>query len=262
MAFRLANNIDSSLNLWSHIGGADSHLSRAPLMKFGLLRTSNEECPFVWSFHHALLDGWSAYLVLKEVLAFYEALCEGDELSLSVPRPYSDYVAWLKVQDLQAAETFWTLNLEGFGSPTPLPLQHQRNSAKVNQETEVMWLSRPLSRQFRQLGARNRVTPSTAIYGLWGLVLSRYSDEKEVVFGTTISGRADNLPGVESMGFSINTIPIRVSVYSDNRLCDWLENLQLDLAIAQQQYGYVSLVDAKEPSQVSPMYLCLKSGSY
>ena len=225
--------------------------SRAPLMKLALLRTSEEESLFVWSFHHVLLDGWSAYLALKEVIAFYEAFHDGKDLTLAEPRPYRDYIVWLQAQDLRAAEAFWKYSLERFESPTTLPLECQRNSENSEQKVEVVWLSRTISQRLRSFGIRNQVTSSTTIQGLWGLLLSRYSGEKDVLFGATVSGRPVTLPGAESMvGLFINTIPVRVRVSHDRRLRDWLVNLQTDQAAAQQ-YSYAPLVNVRSWSEVS-----------
>src|SRR5207248_513938 len=95
-------------------------LGRAPLIRLDLFRRSGEEYVFVLSNHHLLMDGWSLSIVLKEVFALYDADCEGQALSLKEPRPFRDYVAWLRQQDQDEAEAFWRGALEGFTSPTPL----------------------------------------------------------------------------------------------------------------------------------------------
>ena len=44
-------------------------LSRAPLLRFHLIRLADNSTQFIWSFHHMLLDGWAIALILKEVFA-------------------------------------------------------------------------------------------------------------------------------------------------------------------------------------------------
>ncbi|RKP35817.1 hypothetical protein BJ085DRAFT_35489 [Dimargaris cristalligena] len=57
------------------------------------------------------------------------------------------------------------------------------------------------------------ITPYTLIKAAWSLLLSRYTDQSDVVFGNTVSGRALPLPGIESLlGCFINTVPFRVSL--------------------------------------------------
>jgi len=73
--------------------------SRPPLMRFALIRLGEAEWQFVWTFHHMLLDGWSASLVLHEAIARYAALARGRELKLPVARPYREFIARLARQD-------------------------------------------------------------------------------------------------------------------------------------------------------------------
>ena len=95
-------------------------LSRAPLMRWALIQVADQAYRFVWSFHHALLDGWSMHLLLKEVLAVYEGALRGRPVQLHPSLPYRSYVSWLRQQDMGEAETFWRRTLEGVNSPTPL----------------------------------------------------------------------------------------------------------------------------------------------
>src|SRR5262249_403753 len=50
-------------------------LSKAPLMRWTLIRIGQDAFHFIWSYHHILLDGWSIWLLLKELFAFYDAFC-------------------------------------------------------------------------------------------------------------------------------------------------------------------------------------------
>jgi NRPS condensation-like uncharacterized protein len=75
-------------------------LSEAPLIRLTLFRCAEADYRLIWTFHHILLDGRSFPLLLKEVFAFYEAFCQGQDLQLERPRPYGDYIEWLQEQDL------------------------------------------------------------------------------------------------------------------------------------------------------------------
>ncbi|MBY8854202.1 hypothetical protein K7G98_40585, partial [Saccharothrix sp. MB29] len=57
------------------------------------------------------------------------------------------------------------------------------------------------------------LTVNTLVQGAWALTLARTAGQREVVFGSTVSGRPAELPGVESIvGMFINTVPTRVVV--------------------------------------------------
>ena len=81
-------------------------LSRPPLMRWELIRLGEEEFKFVWSFHHAVLDGWSMQLVVQEVLGISEAGGNGAAASLPSPLPFRQFVAWARRQDEEGAASF------------------------------------------------------------------------------------------------------------------------------------------------------------
>ncbi len=74
-------------------------LTQAPLMRLALFRLSESDYQLIWTFLHALLDGRCFPLLLKEVFAFYDAFCQGEDLQLQQPPSYRDYIQWLHQQD-------------------------------------------------------------------------------------------------------------------------------------------------------------------
>src|SRR3990170_6614604 len=68
------------------------HLNEAPLMRLALFRLSQADYRLIWTSHHALLDGRSRLLVLKDLFALYEAFCKGRNLRLKRPPPYRRYI--------------------------------------------------------------------------------------------------------------------------------------------------------------------------
>ncbi|HVR96600.1 MAG TPA: condensation domain-containing protein, partial [Thermoanaerobaculia bacterium] len=91
-----------------------------PLLRLTLIRFGEESYRFIWSFHHLIMDGWSMGLVLQEFIALYKAFSRHRHIQLPASRPFRDYVAWLKRQDLRKAEVFWRGALRGVTGPTPL----------------------------------------------------------------------------------------------------------------------------------------------
>ena len=49
-------------------------LDEAPQMRLAVIRLTDDDTRFVWTFHHILLDGWSGARVVREVLAHYSEL--------------------------------------------------------------------------------------------------------------------------------------------------------------------------------------------
>ncbi len=230
-------------------------LARPPLLRLTLCRMADSpdsRYQLVWSFHHLLFDGWSMPLVLQEVFAFYAAARRGESLDLPRPRPYRDFILWLKRQDLAAAEAFWRQALAGFTAPTPLVLGASPADAPEGDGMGRVYLPvrGALFAGLQELGRRRRLTLSTLVQGAWALLLARSSGEEDVVFGVTSAGRPADLPGSGQMiGVFINTLPARVRVPLDEPLLPWLQELQL-AELRMREHEHSPLVRIQEWSDV------------
>ncbi|RUT04339.1 hypothetical protein DSM106972_045670 [Dulcicalothrix desertica PCC 7102] len=228
-------------------------ISKAPLMRFTLIRLQETTYHFIWSHHHLLLDGWSVPLLLKEVIAYYKSFCQGENLYLEKPRPYRDYIEWLQQQNVTQAEVFWRSILKGFTTPTSLRknLVSQRLSIQEKSYCEQeRKLSVSSTVALQTLVHQHQVTLNTFIQGAVALLLSRYSGEEDVVFGATVSGRPPTLVKAESMvGLFINTLPVRIKVNPKGSVVPWLRSLQTQ-QVQAREYEYTPLVEIQGWSEV------------
>src|SRR3954469_1084692 len=232
-------------------GGFD--LRKAPLLRLALIQVADDAWRFVWSRHHILLDGWSTPLVFQDLFAAYGALLRGEEPRLPWRRPFRDYIAWLKGQDMARAEAFWRESLAGFTAPTPLGAERGDAAAPGDADSyaeRTALLPEAVTAALQELTRRHRVTLNNLVQAAWALLLSRYSGEPDVVFGVTLSGRPPALPGVESMlGLFMNTLPLRARIPESGSLLDLaaeLRNHQADL----HQFEFTPLVQVQGWSDV------------
>ncbi|ANZ40481.1 hypothetical protein BBK82_35180 [Lentzea guizhouensis] len=227
-------------------------LRRAPLMRIDLARLSDDEVLLVWTFHHVLLDGWSLAQVFAEVCEQYRALTAGSAPEVVSRRPFRDYLRWLDAQDRSEAERHWRAVLADFSAPTALPYDRlpARDHATESSTAVPVALTAEQTDRLRRTARRHGLTVNTVVQGAWALLLSRYSGESDVVFGTTVSGRPGELPGVEQMiGLFINTVPARVSVRADADVATWLGEVQA-AQTESRRFDFVSLAELRSWSGV------------
>jgi non-ribosomal peptide synthetase component F len=189
-------------------------------------------------------------LLLEQVFELYNALSTGKDVQLPYSRPFHDYIQWLHRQSLQSAEVFWRRILGGFTSPIELGAERDRKPTRdVLYNEEPVHFSSKRAKSLQNLLRQNHLTLNTVMQGAWAILLSRYSGKSDVVFGTVVSGRAIDLPGIEKMvGMFINTLPIRVTV-EYGIVVDWLRELQV-LNFQVSQYQFVPLVNVHGYSEV------------
>ncbi|WP_442937688.1 non-ribosomal peptide synthase/polyketide synthase [Nostoc sp.] len=227
-------------------------VSQAPLMRLHLIQLDGNTYQFVWCHHHLLLDGWSSPLVFQDLLEFYQAISQGKNLSNIGTVSYRNYIAWLQQQNRDLAKEFWRQKLQGFTTPTPLtvdkPLSmREKHSGYSEQQID---LTVPATAAVMSFVRQHKLTMSNLVQATWGLLLSRYSQETDVVFGATVSGRPPELVGVESIvGLFINTLPVRVQISEQTELLGLLKDLQAQ-QIESEQFSYSSLVEIQGLSDV------------
>lgn len=227
------------------------NLSEAPLLRLTLFILGSAGFRLVWTFHHALMDGRSCPIVLREVFGRYDSFCRGENLNLPEPRPYQEHVNWLCQRNDGQAELFWREKLKGFVAPTPLvrsAAAREADSSCRHAAREIA-LSASVTNSLQSLAGKNKLTLNTMVQAAWALLLSRYSGEKDVIFGATRSCRHSGVDGAESMvGLFINTLPLRLEVQPEMALLPWLKYVR-SCWVALRNYEHTPLVKIQSWSE-------------
>ncbi|HLO94987.1 MAG TPA: condensation domain-containing protein, partial [Burkholderiaceae bacterium] len=201
---------------------------RPPLMRLHLIRQGTRQTRFLWTYHHAILDGWSMPIVLSEVFEHYAGRGAG------LPRPardYRHYLAWLRQQDAPAALDFWKAQLAGYRQalrwapslrPEDADAEAPRRLGHWQGRMPASWVE-----QAQQLCRGSRLTLNTLCQAAWALLLALHGGQDDLCYGMVVSGRNPALAGVERMvGLFINTLPMRVRLDPQAAVLDWLQGLQ------------------------------------
>lgn len=209
-------------------------LTEKPLTRVRLFRKTEEATQVVWSFHHAILDGWSMEIVRREVAAIYERLRRKEDLGLDDPPQFHAYIEWLQGQDQREAETYWRRMLEGFASPVTLgfeqALRNWPNEGWAD-STACTLIPPDVGSGLTDAARRAGVTLNSFVEAVWALLLSRYSGREDVVFGRTTAGRSASIPRIdEIVGPFMNVVPVRVEVDPDVGLATWAARVQRETA--------------------------------
>ncbi|WP_231421250.1 non-ribosomal peptide synthetase [Pseudomonas sp. Leaf59] len=225
----------------------------APLTHLRVFQLDERRFAVVRSFHHILTDAWCFGLLMEDLLAIYQAVVHQEPLARPRFRSFRGYMSWLERQDMAAAHAFWQADLAGFSEPTPLHLDSAL--ARAEQAPEAVGdldqtLSISQTQRLQQLCQHYQLTPNTWIQGAWALLLSRYSGNRDVLFGVTVAGRPTELAGVEEMvGLFINSLPLRLDVDPEAPVAGWLQAL-LSHNARLREHESASLVDIQRSSGV------------
>ncbi|MFF3566625.1 amino acid adenylation domain-containing protein [Nocardia jiangxiensis] len=223
----LAESADTAATL-DDLMDTDRHFDTTvpPLLRLMLISTSPQRHRLLLSMHHILIDGWSTPLLVRELLILYAA--DSAPGALAPARPYRDYLAWLKNQDQDAAQTAWARALEGVTEPTLLARADRSGPAEAARDVQVR-LSEDRTSALNAVAHQQETTLNTVVQAAWAIVLADATARDDVVFGTTVSGRPAQIPGIESMiGLFVNTVPVRVRLDHGETLAGLLRRIRTE----------------------------------
>ncbi|NUV79194.1 non-ribosomal peptide synthetase [Streptomyces sp. CAI-155] len=173
-------------------------LATGPLMRYTLVRAGAGRTVLVQTVHHIIADGWSVPPMLRALLAEYHA-----PGSVYPVGGYRDYVSWLAGQDQDESDWVWRQELAELPGPSLVAEGHTPSERFADVATEPA--------EDIDIAARSAGVPlSVAVHSAWAVTLGSLLRGRDVVFGSTVSGRDADVPGIRDMvGLFINTIPVR-----------------------------------------------------
>jgi NRPS condensation-like uncharacterized protein len=230
------------------------NLNEAPMLRLTLFPWGQESFSLVWTFHHALLDGRSYPVLLREVFDAYAELESGEISPRPEPFSYRRHIEWLQEENFDAAELFWKKHLAGFAAATPLVVDRQSPPGTDIYQQGEAWeqIDANVTDALRKLAKTHDLTLNSVVMGAWAILLHKYSREEDIVFAATRAGRKSSIPDAdETIGLFINTVPVRVQIKDDDALISVFKNVR-KLWLEMRPYEHTPLARVKAVSQVSP----------
>jgi len=231
----LSDNPDAFLSRLDQLLISDRHrgfrFDQPELIRAALVKRTNDQHILLLTYHHLILDAWSLFLLMKELVEHYDT---GGSIAKVSPF-YSDYVKSLRSSERVQSDDFWKSYLTGYGSVTHVA-DAQSNSAVSRNSLEthleiVHHVSATLSARLLDCSRRTGLTLNTLIQGAWGLTVAGASGDDDVVFGITITHRPHHIASIDKMvGIFINSLPKRIRISRDQTIADYLTAIQSDQA--------------------------------
>ncbi|MFJ2915542.1 condensation domain-containing protein [Streptomyces sp. NPDC087228] len=229
-------------------------LARPPLLRTLCVKLDDEHHVFAMTYHHILLDGWSAELLLEQIVAVYD---RGEPVSgIAAPEPVNParaYGDWLAARDRRGAQQVWTAYLAGVRSGTCVAPPKSVNTASRSRRTTSA-LDPETTGRLQDHARRNNLTLNSLVQTAWGLLLGRVCGSDDVVYGRTVAGRPPELPGSHDMiGMFTNVVPVRIRPEPGEsvlRLCTRVQSEQTVL----WEHDHLGLADIQEVCGINDLF--------
>lgn len=220
-------------------------LTKDVLMRLTVFYLGDREYEFVWSHHHILMDGWCTGIIVSEFFEIYSSLKENRRANLGAAIPFRLYIEWLEKQDRQTSRRYWQDYLSHYDTLSAAPgrtLVHGQASG-YKKEMLLYELDQPHLDLLHRFVRDHRVTMNLFVQTMWGLTLAKFNGLNDVIFGSVVSGRPGEIPGIETMlGLFINTVPRRIQFDDSMTVGQLLRKVQ-DEHIEGEAHHYFPLAD-------------------
>ncbi len=197
-----------------------------PLFRIAVHRLDDDVFQFSFSFHHAILDGWSDAAMLIELAVSYGALLRGEESPFAPPTTrHRDFVQ-LERETLAdpAATAFWRERLRERPSGA---LPRRRDEGDEIHDPLPVWYTVPVSPEmsdgFERLARRAAVPVKHVLLAAHLRALAALTGEVDVLTCMTTNGRPEAEDGERVLGLFLNSMPLRLTL---RRGESWLALIQ------------------------------------
>lgn len=230
-------------------------LAQPPLMRLRLLRLNADQWHFIWSYHHAILDGWSDLMILDEVFTLHTASRRGTTASLAEPGDYRRFAQWYASQGMVDHHlAVWKRHFQGHMTRNVLPVPGRGATTESRVENLDQRTTSRISQRLRRCG----VTLNCLCTALAALAIAEKTHDREATVGTVKALRPAELDRIaQTAGPLIALLPERVLIPPDeNRIDDWLQDTlrrQLNLT-AVHHVPYQEIARTVASSEDSPLF--------
>jgi amino acid adenylation domain-containing protein len=230
-------------------------LGQEVLVRAQLLKLQSDRHVLMINMHHIISDGWSLSIFMRELSAFYSTLRSGAADPLpALALQYADYAAWQRSgerADLFAKQLdYWRTQLTDLPSSS-LPNDRPRPPVETfSGAHHRVTFSMELTQGLNAFSHRQGVTLFMTLGAAFAVLLARYANQSDVVFGVPIANRTR--PDIEDqIGFFVNTLVVRARIDGAPTFDAFLDQFKktcLD-AYANQDVPFEHVVSALNPTR-------------
>ncbi|WP_460320745.1 amino acid adenylation domain-containing protein [Paenibacillus sp. YSY-4.3] len=222
-------------------------LGQAPLLRAALAKRQEEQYVLVIDIHHIVADGSSISVIVKEFSELYNG--QGLEHLGAQRIQYKDFAVWQNKQlgsgGLQQHERYW---LEQFAEEPPVlnmltdyPRPQIQSFEGAVASVEI---GQELSSRLKQLANETGTTLYMVLLAAYGVLLSKYSAQEDIVIGSPTAGRT-HADVLQTVGMFVNTLALRLKPGAQKTFGDFLNEVKQTAlqAFEHQDYQYEDLIE-------------------
>ncbi|HEV8197079.1 MAG TPA: amino acid adenylation domain-containing protein, partial [Gemmatimonadales bacterium] len=206
-------------------------LTRAPLCRVTVARIADQDTLLLLTMHHLVCDGWSAELILSQLVQAYAARAAGRAPAPEESgRDFGDYAAWLAAPERAAARRqhleYWRTLLDDADLSVDLPSDHPRPLQPTFEgHRQRVVLPSALLAELDRRAKEHETTLNVLLLASFRILLYRLGNQEDLTFGTVLAGR-DSLDVERTIGYFARTVLVRTRVTETTTLAQLVRDVR------------------------------------
>jgi tyrocidine synthetase-3 len=219
-------------------------LSRAPLLRVGLVKTGENGTILSVDMHHIISDGLSHGVLVKDFIALYT----GEDLP-PLRIQYKDYAEWQneekEKETIKQQEAYWLRQFEEEVPVLNLPMDYERPKVQRFEGSVAHFeVNREITDTLKKLALEEGATLYMVLLAIYMVFLAKMSGQEDIVVGTPVAGRR-HVDLEKVIGMFVNTLALRNKPAGEKTFEGFLREVKENAleAFENQEYPFEDLVE-------------------
>jgi len=209
-----------------------------------ILPISSRDHLLIWSIDHTVIDGFSLYMMFRELWKLYAGLCQSGSLPIQrTSSQYVDYAIFQRDQCVSSkmAKSIWKSHLEG-----AKPIEWHRNCSVSNSAGTIAMISSEffgtLSVNLFDVVKSLNVSLPLALLAIHSLMIARRCGQTDFVI-PFVTGARDRSDSLSTLGFFARAMYMRIKLTHIRTYGELLNYMTREFyqALLHQDFGRVAI---------------------
>ncbi len=216
-------------------------LEKGPLIRAKILKVNHEHTLFYYNMHHLICDAESIEFLYSEIVRFYESLKNNtEEVIPELKIQYRDFAIWQNelAKSYDAQEQYWLSIYDDQIPEFNLSIAKKLSSSDRYQGKMIKsHINKDLFRKITEFNEKNISTFYIHFYTVLGILLFKYSHNKDIIIGSPFSSRS-HWDLKNQIGLHLNTLAIRSKIIRKQSFVSYVKQVRKSVFEAQENKDY------------------------
>jgi hypothetical protein len=190
------------------------NLIDSDLIHFDCIKVSENDGGLFLRIHHLIADAWTISIMANQIMEYYSALKNQQDIPILNPPSYIDYIKseekYLSSDRFLKDKEYWEKLFESYPKKTSLK-NYNSIDVGIRARRKTILVPKKLTQKIYQYCAENKTSPFVLFVAALSMYINRVTSQDDINLGTTTLNRSNSVEK-QIVGMFSNIVPIRIKI--------------------------------------------------